>query len=289
MRHASLFSGIGGFDLAAHWMGWENVFQVERDPFCLRVLQHHFPDTDRFGDIHEFTGPTTAQYANRVDVLSGGFPCQPYSTAGKRRGKADDRHLWSEMLRTIREIRPRWIVGENVRGFANWSNGMVLEEVLADMEAEGYRTAPPFIIPACGQNAPHRRDRVWLIAHADGAERSPNVRRGDGGQAEEVRRLSEGVVPAQPAGDGQVAVAQRDRARSAAYYHAPTDHGNFPTVPPVRVGYDGLPPGLVRYPDRATDEVREEGIRAAGNAIDPHIALAIFQAIAHVEENAAGA
>jgi DNA (cytosine-5)-methyltransferase 1 len=161
MRHGSLFSGIGGFDLAAEWMGWENVFQVEWDGFCQKVLAKNFPNVKRYGDIKEFDG---TKYRGLIDIISGGFPCQPYSLAGKRKGKADDRHLWPEMLRTIREIQPDWVVPENVPGIINWSGGLVFEEVQADLEAEGYEILP-LVLPAVGRGAIHRRRRVWFVAH----------------------------------------------------------------------------------------------------------------------------
>nr|MDE5945561.1 DNA cytosine methyltransferase [Rikenella sp.] len=113
MTHASLFSGIGGFDLAAEWAGWTNLFNCEIDPFCRRVLKYHFPNAEQYTDIR---GTNFAVWRGRIDVLTGGFPCQPFSVAGKRLGTDDHRHLWPEMLRAIREIRPRWVVGENVRG-----------------------------------------------------------------------------------------------------------------------------------------------------------------------------
>ena len=162
MTHASLFSGIGGFDLAAEWMGWTNLFNCEWEEFPRQVLKHHFPNAIQHGDIKELDATA---YAGRVDILTGGFPCQPYSTAGKRLGKEDERHLWPEMLRVIRECSPRWIVGENVRGLVNWNGGMVFEEVCADLETAGY-AVQPFVLPAAGVGAPHRRDRVWFIAYA---------------------------------------------------------------------------------------------------------------------------
>lgn len=171
VKHGSLFSGIGGFDLAAEWMGWENLFNCEWEEFPRKVLKHHFPNAKQYGDIKEFNAAT---YAGRIDILTGGFPCQPYSTAGKRKGKEDERHLWPEMLRIVRECSPRWIVGENVRGLVNWNGGLVFEEVCADLETCGY-SVQPFILPAAAVNAPHRRDRVWFVAHAndDGTQRTP--------------------------------------------------------------------------------------------------------------------
>ena len=131
MNHASLFSGIGGFDLAAEWMGWNNVFNCEWEEFPRKVLKHHFPNAIQHGDIKELDATS---YAGRIDILTGGFPCQPYSLAGKRKGKEDERHLWPEMLRIIRECAPRYVVGENVRDLVGWNGGLVFEEVCADLE-----------------------------------------------------------------------------------------------------------------------------------------------------------
>lgn len=149
-------------------MGWGNVFQVEIDPFCQAVLKKHFPNTARYGDIKEFDG---TRYRGSIDILSGGFPCQPYSTAGKRKGTSDKRHLWPEYRRVIGEILPLWVVGENVYGLVNWSGGLVLKQIYADLESEGYETFPPFIIPACGKDAGHKRERVWIIAHLNSTGR----------------------------------------------------------------------------------------------------------------------
>jgi DNA (cytosine-5)-methyltransferase 1 len=164
MTHGSLFSGIGGFDLAAEWMGWENIFHCEWNPFGQKVLKYHFPNAISYEDI---TKTDFTIHRGRIDILTGGFPCQPYSMAGKRLGKEDERHLWPEMLRAIREIQPRWVVGENVFGLVNWSGGMVFHEVQADLEAEGYEVQP-YVLPAVSVNAPHRRDRVWFVAYSNG-------------------------------------------------------------------------------------------------------------------------
>lgn len=161
MKHGSLFSGIGGFDYAAQMMGWENLFHCEWNPFGQKVLKHHWPQAESF---HDITKTDFTPYANRIDILTGGFPCQPYSLAGKRKGKEDERHLWPEMLRAIREIQPRWVVGENVFGLINWSDGLVFHEVQVDLEAAGYEVFP-YVLPAAAVNAPHRRDRVWFVAH----------------------------------------------------------------------------------------------------------------------------
>ena len=162
MKHGSLFSGIGGFDLAADWMGWENIFHCEIAEFPRKILNHYWPNADCHEDIKktDFT-----KYRGTVDIISGGFPCQPYSAAGKRLGKEDDRHLWPEMLRVIREVKPQWVVGENVRGLLNWNGGMVFHEVCFDLENIGYEVQA-FIIPASGINAPHQRERLWIVANS---------------------------------------------------------------------------------------------------------------------------
>ncbi len=141
-------------------MGWNNVFHCEWEEFPRKVLNYHWPNAISYGDIKE-TDFTIHQ--GGIDILTGGFPCQPYSTAGKQLGKEDDRHLWPEMLRAIREIQPKWVVGENVRGLINWNGGLVFDEVQADLEAEGYQVQP-FLLPACAVNAPHRRDRIWFVS-----------------------------------------------------------------------------------------------------------------------------
>ncbi len=163
MRHGSLFSGIGGFDLAAQWMGWDNVFHCEWNAFGQKVLHHYWPNAEQFTDI---TKSDFTKYHGTIDIISGGFPCQPYSMAGKRLGKEDDRHLWPEMLRAIREVQPTWVVGENVFGLVNWSRGLVFHEVQADLEAQGYEVQP-YVLPAVSVNAPHRRDRVWFVAYSN--------------------------------------------------------------------------------------------------------------------------
>jgi len=153
--HLDLFSGIGGFALAAKWNGYRTVGFCDNEPYAQAVLKKHWPEVPCHKDIREVRGEL---YAG-VTLLTGGFPCQPFSLAGKQRGKTDDRYLWPEMLRVIREAGPTWIVGENVAGIVN----MALDQVHADLEAEGYEVES-IIIPACAVDAPHRRDRVWIIA-----------------------------------------------------------------------------------------------------------------------------
>ena len=160
MKHLDLFSGIGGFALAAKWAGIETVAFCEIDPFCHKVLRKHWPDVQIHRDIRKLDG---GEYAG-IDIITGGYPCQPFSVAGKRRGTEDNRHLWPEMLRVVQQARPDWVVCENVAGHIT----MGLDEVLADLDNEGY-TSQAFVIPACGKNASHQRNRVWIVGNSDRA------------------------------------------------------------------------------------------------------------------------
>lgn len=281
MKHGSLFSGIGGFDLAAEWMGWENLFNCEWEEFPRKVLKHHFPNAKQYGDVKEFNAAT---YAGRIDILTGGFPCQPYSIAGERKGREDERHLWPEMLRVVRECSPRYIVGENVRGLVNWSGGLVFEEVCADLEACGY-SVQPFILPACAVNAPHRRDRVWFVANRN--DRNGKEERLQTGGQVDVYGIKGNRNATHTNGD------QRRKRRShedkspkakrhfSVCYARPQTWENFPSKPPICGGDDGLPREL----DGITfSKWRRESIKAYGNAIVPQVALRIFEAIQEYEK-----
>lgn len=288
MNHASLFTGIGGFDLASEWMGWNNIFQVEIDEWCQRLLKQNFPHAERYGDIKQIKG---WKYSGTIDVLSGGFPCQPYSTAGKRKGKSDDRHLWPEMLRVIREVSPRWVVGENVRGLTNWNGGLVFDEVQADLEAAGYEVIP-FLLPAAGVNAPHRRDRVWFIAYScgDGYQSGKlnesgyqeSKSKGERLQRERLRtnswRISESLSSPHSSNEGLQSCTQiRKRGirkengtplwcSIAGALAAPKQWHEFPTQPPVCGRNDGIP-------------YRVDRIKGLGNAVVPQVVYQIFKAI----------
>lgn len=160
LTHLSLFSGIGGLDLAAEMAGFQTVGQCEWADYPTKVLEKHWPNVPRWRDIRTLTGESFYEKTGirTVDVISGGFPCQPFSVAGKRKGREDDRYLWPEMLRVISELRPTWVVGENVAGIVN----MALDQVYTDLENEGYAVRA-LIIPACAVDAPHRRDRCAII------------------------------------------------------------------------------------------------------------------------------
>jgi DNA (cytosine-5)-methyltransferase 1 len=291
MKHGSLFSGIGGFDLASEWMGWDNEFHCEWEDFPRKILKHYWPEAESYGDIKE-TDFTI--WRNKIDILTGGFPCQPYSSAGKRLGKEDDRHLWPEMLRAIREIKPRWIVGENVRGLVNWSEGLVFEEVCAELEAEGYKVQP-FLLPACGVGAPHRRDRVWFVAYSDVAVKG-NGQRKDTQEKREVWRNEKSDVPRELSSDGNASdtSSQRlQRGKEPRSIKGSREERNkqpprfiqpawqkFPTQPPICWGDDGLPTEL----DGITfSKWRNESIKGYGNAIVPQVVYQIFKSIKEYE------
>jgi DNA (cytosine-5)-methyltransferase 1 len=205
MKHGSLFSGIGGFDLAAEWMGWDNVFHCEWNEFGQKILKHYWPKAISYGDI---TKTDFSIHRGTIDVLTGGFPCQPYSLAGKRKGKEDERHLWPQMLRAVREIQPSWVVGENVPGIINWSGGLVFHEVQTDLETEGYEVFP-VILPACGVNAPHKRERIWFVAKRINANSTSN---GISEQNRENARVKrEGIAINESINGGQFQTVQYDR------------------------------------------------------------------------------
>ena len=156
--HIDLFSGIGGFAIAAGWAGYSTSVFCESDPYATRVLKRHWPDVPVIPDIRDFDGSKW----RGAGLLTGGFPCQPWSQAGQQRGEDDDRALWGEMFRVIKEARPDFVLAENVAGLIN----MALDDVLSQLEGEGYSTGA-VVLPACSLNAPHRRDRVWILAHSD--------------------------------------------------------------------------------------------------------------------------
>ena len=184
--HGSLFSGFDAPSVAASWMGWKNAFHCEINPFCNEILKYWFPNSEHYEDI---TKTDFRQWRGRIDILTGGFPCQPFSLAGQRKGADDNRYLWPHMLRAIREIRPAWVIGENVAGILTMvqpgketevgsqtslfgednrkrillRQEYVVETICKDLERERY-SVQPLLIPACAVGAPHRRDRVWFVA-----------------------------------------------------------------------------------------------------------------------------
>lgn len=211
MNHASLFSGIGGAEVAASMMGWQNLFHCEIQEFPRKVLQYWFPNSESYEDI---TKTDFTKWHGKVDVLTGGFPCQPFSLAGRRKGADDNRYLWPQMLRAIRQIHPTWVVGENVNGIKTMvescqvtqmgrtdylfeenylyreESRFTLDKICADLEAEGY-SVQPIVIPACSVGAPHRRDRVWIVARRISTTPSNPNSSNDNRRSEEIQGKSQ--------------------------------------------------------------------------------------------------
>lgn len=306
--HGSLFSGIGGFDLAAETMGWANAFHCEWNAFARQVLGYYWPNATSYGNITE-TDFTI--WRGRIDVLSGGFPCQPYSITGRRKGKEDDRHLWPEMLRAIGEVAPRYVVGENVHGLVNWNKGLVFNEVQSDLEGEGYEVQP-IVLPACAVGAPHRRDRVFIVAYANkctaGTPREGARAVGQGGKNNDEQE-ERGEQAKQHFGRGNVLRPAPDpcsgglqksgvagiRAEKGVTFiegsgpawpvtganEQQYDWDRFPTQSPVCSGNDGISNKLdgITFP-----KWRQESIKAYGNAVVPQVVLQIFKVIQAMED-----
>jgi len=269
MRHGSLFSGIGGFDLAAQWMGWENVFQVEIDEWCQKVLTKNFPDVQKFKDIKEFRGDPGS-----VDILSGGFPCQPFSLAGKRKGKSDARNLWPEYFRVIQEIKPTYVVGENVVGLISMEDGKTLEGIFNDLEGQGYQVES-FIIPACSVEAWHRRDRIWIVAYSGhpGQEGSHEVRVQRGSESF-TELASCDIQPGEIQGNVSDTNSQGLQKRKGQDPKPKRKNGRAQFI---RGEWWASEPGVGRVVHGLPNRV--DRIKGLGNAIVPQVAYEIFKAI----------
>ena len=326
MTHGSLFSGIGGAEAAAEWMGWENLFHCEINPFGRKVLEYWYPNSISYEDI---TKTDFTEWNGRIDVLTAGFPCQPFSVAGQRKGADDDRYLWPQVVRAIHEIRPAWVVGENVAGILTMvqpseevevGSGFtlfgetdrkrvllrkeyVIETVCRDLEREGYEVQP-FVIPACAVGAPHRRDRVWIVARritshsADTRPESLQCGREDGVHAAGVtshsdlnrqrERTYQQITVSGCKGktdnstccqNGTVADAsvKRFQRRMSHVTILPAEYfSDFPTQPPVCSRDDGFP---IPMDGITFSKWRQESIKAYGNAWVPQVAYEIFKAI----------
>lgn len=302
--HGSLFSGFDAPSVAASWMGWENAFHCEINPFCNEILKYWFPDSEHYEDI---TKTDFRKWRGRIDVLTGGFPCQPFSLAGQRKGADDNRYLWPHMLRAIREIRPAWVIGENVAGILTMvqpgketevgsqtslfgednrkrillRQEYVVETICKDLEREGY-SVQPLLIPACAVGAPHRRDRVWVIAHrAD--SRTEDVRR-----EREDKVLSDGIAPDTYCEFPSQRMLQGEKGRykqkiRTESLHSRSNWQNFPTQSPVCRGNDGLPFDVDNLTIPFT-KWRQESVKGYGNAIVPQVILEIFKAIEEIEQ-----
>ena len=307
LTHLSLFSGIGGLDLAAEMAGFRTVGQCEWADYPTKVLEKHWPDVPRWRDIRTLTGSSFYEKTGRrtVDVISGGFPCQPFSVAGKRKGKEDDRYLWPEMFRVISELRPSWVVGENVAGIVN----MALDQAYADLENAGY-TVQAFIIPACAVNAPHRRDRCAIVAHADsdGQQRVGCCRNEVGGARSEEAQLewrcdvlfnsNNGGWPLW--GNRELSAAQETGGRLANYGGGAQEHVTWERRS-AQPGLGGVDDGVSCWLDRGMSapgywmqepdisrlttkrEHRKDRLQCLGNAVVPQQFYPVFRSIAESE------
>lgn len=322
--HGSLFSGFDAPSVAASWMGWKNAFHCEINPFCNEILKYWFPNSEHYEDI---TKTDFSQWKGRIDVLTGGFPCQPFSLAGQRKGADDNRYLWPHMLRAIREIRPAWVIGENVAGILTMvqpgketevgsqtslfgednrkrillRQEYVVETICKDLEREGY-SVQPLLIPACAVGAPHRRDRVWLVAHCADS-RTEDVRR-----EREDKVLSDGIAPDTNGSEWDVTYSDTSRLSTLRLPSNTETEGwkdengqplqsssnargtlltewwqNFPTQSPVCRGNDGVPFNVDNLTIPFT-KWRQESIKGYGNAIVPQVILEIFKAIEEIEQ-----
>lgn len=310
MKVLDLFSGIGGFSLGLERAGMETIGFVEIDPFCQSVLKMHWPDVPVYDDIKTLHAE---EFKIRPDVICGGLPCQPFSVAGKQRGKKDDRYLWPEMLRVIKEFRPNWVIAENVVGLIN----MGLDEVLLDLESEGY-TTQSFVIPAAGLDGSHRRERVWVVGYAehDGSSASEvsGQLAGDAPEGSQGSQFSFELEGAGGSGNSQdVANAESLGLQMRSQSGDPESEGQEPEQQSARRSEllaralneaqpgmgrksDGLPKWLdglefINRPDRGdTPRVTEEGtnraarIKALGNAVVPQIPQVLGRAILEVEK-----
>ena len=304
MTHASVFSGIGGPEVAAAMLGWENLFHCEINPFGRAVLDYWFPNSESYEDI---TTTDFSKWGGQINVLTGGFPCQPFSYAGKRAGAEDDRYLWPFMHRCINQVKPDWVVCENVAGISTMveqgdvttladtanlfgeDNGVrryrlretfTLERICRDIEADGYEVQP-MLVPACAVGAPHRRDRVFIIGHRLAA----NTRRsGQSASEQQDKRAGQAVQP-----QGRVESFDGLGGFSPASSAALSEVAGcgrwdvFPTVSPVHSGDDGL---SVRMDGASIpfNKWRKEALKAYGNAIVPQVMYEIFRAIEMVEK-----
>ena len=298
---ASTFSGIGAPEVAAEMLGWENVFHCEINPFGRRVLDYYFPKAKSYEDI---TRTDFSEWRDRITVLTGGFPCQPFSYAGKRRGSEDDRYLWPFMLRCIEQVRPRWFVGENVAGITTMAfpgedvkvgeqtdlfgacdevyekhERYVLDEICQSLERAGY-SVQPMLIPACAVGAPHRRDRVFIVAH-DTRDR--------------LRQdITENSLCMGPHATEQLADEQRPRnhwTASAEWNSEATTQfrvqwrgdGWKPSQPLTIRGNYGLP-SPVDHLTIPFSEWKRESLKAYGNAIVQQVMYEIFRCIDEIEK-----
>lgn len=298
MRHLDLFSGIGGFAYAADqvWGEVEHIF-CDNDDFCKAVLRKHWPESEIYDDIrqliadadssrskgkdeHQSAYAKFAGYGGDINLITGGFPCQSFSQAGLRRGTADIRWLWPEMFEVIQLAKPTWVIAENVYGLLTWGDGVAFEQVCTDLESAGYEVQP-FIVPAAAVGAPHRRDRIWFVAHTK--DKRPVTEMGLEWQPDEKAAEHRNADT-----NAQDPIGQRRGGRRNG-----NTRGGRRQVQDARSGWqrnwtevaaelcsvdDGLPAGLGEL-KLTKAQHRDAQIKAYGNAIVPQVAMQIMEAI----------
>lgn len=304
--HLDLFSGIGGFALAARWNNIQTIGFCEIEDYPRRVLERHFPDVRIHRDIRDLDG---SGYKG-VSLITAGIPCQPFSRAGKQRGQADDRWLWSEMRRVVIEAQPTYLIIENVAGFID----LALDTICADLEAEYYATGT-VVLGAASVNAPHRRQRIWCLAKRLAHSQCQSVRNeGSGqdagktsslqGELRERQRIRVDVgecgkdVAHSDSKQGRSRDCQWQDAEDAGQSSRGTEHGTGNPQPNLGRRTDGLSEGL-DFPRRWGDGTWEEGVprvtterknrtarlKALGNAIVPQVAYEIIRCMKEIDES----
>jgi DNA (cytosine-5)-methyltransferase 1 len=285
LTHLSLFTGIGGIDLAAEAAGFETVCQCERAAYPLAVLEKHWPETPRFTDIEKLTKEEFVEKTGfeTVTLISGGFPCQPFSHAGERRGFADERYLWPEMHRVIKELRPCWVLGENVAGFVN----MGLYKTVFDLEKAGY-CVRTFVIPACAVGARHERKRTFIVG-ADTSDSRCLRHKDRGAKNRRVRDAGRGDTKT---GEERIGL-DAETVRRGGVPHAGRAGGRG-TQPPLAGVADGIPAEMdggliwesepVGVPRMIIHEKNwANRMKALGNAVVPQQVYPILKYIAEIE------
>lgn len=292
MRVLSLFAGIGGMDLGLERAGMTVVAQCEIDPFCRQVLRKHWPKVKQYDDVRTLSGEQVKREVGPVDVCVGGYPCQPFSTAGKRGGAEDDRHLWPEMRRLVEALRPAWVVGENVAGHIT----LGLDQVLSDLDTLGYASRA-FVIPAVAVDAKHRRDRVWIVAHANSSRQcagtvDAEMEGAPGTSGQVVANANSQGLEGRECGElrergtkrttGQGCASVRDA--SPAIVNRPIEHED--ETGGTRLADPGWWPsdaGVCRVAHGVRNRV--DRIRSLGNSIVPQVAEEIGRAIMRVQHD----
>jgi DNA (cytosine-5)-methyltransferase 1 len=284
MRHVDLCSGIGGFALGFEWVGLSKpILFCDIEPWSRQILRKHWPDVPIAEDVKELANDPDGLIPD-CDILTAGYPCQPFSLAGERRGTEDDRHIWPYILSIVQSKRPAWCVFENVYGHVS----MGLDEVLSDLEGEGY-AARPFIVPACAADAPHRRDRVWIIARNVGDTKNERHDSGSNTQRkrsthQQEQRLGVWSKPSRPSEN----VAHTDSAQQQGRWissrihkeHTKPNSGSDPSRQQATQFWLAEPAvgrvahGIPRRVDR---------LKGLGNAIVPQIAMRIGETIKQCE------